>query len=170
MTVKMCQNVSASLHCLSTNSRQIAICNLWNETLTDYSFLSSYHYTKLFKKTTSNSLLNSHVYWDTLYHKFTIVNQRIILKDDIEFVTEFPCLLGHTHVYKILYWTFALRNNTQNCELWQLNPTTLSRNWPDKVEMVLAWIGYAPLEFPFPAPFFLPLNPVEARKISLEYF
>ena len=25
----------------------------------------------------------------------TILNQRIILKDDIEFVTEFPCLLGH---------------------------------------------------------------------------
>ena len=25
----------------------------------------------------------------------TIPNQRIILKDDIEFVTEFPCLLGH---------------------------------------------------------------------------
>ena len=25
----------------------------------------------------------------------TILNQRIILKEDIEFVTEFPCLLGH---------------------------------------------------------------------------
>ena len=25
----------------------------------------------------------------------TILNQRIILKDDIEFVTEFPCFLGH---------------------------------------------------------------------------
>ena len=25
----------------------------------------------------------------------TILNQRIIKKDDIEFVTEFPCLLGH---------------------------------------------------------------------------
>ena len=25
----------------------------------------------------------------------TILNQRIIWKDDIEFVTEFPCLLGH---------------------------------------------------------------------------
>ena len=25
----------------------------------------------------------------------TILNQRPILKDDIEFVTEFPCLLGH---------------------------------------------------------------------------
>ena len=25
----------------------------------------------------------------------TILNQRIIQKDDIEFVTEFPCLLGH---------------------------------------------------------------------------
>jgi len=25
----------------------------------------------------------------------TLLNQRIIYKDDIEFVTEFPCLLGH---------------------------------------------------------------------------
>ena len=25
----------------------------------------------------------------------TKLNQRIIRKDDIEFVTEFPCLLGH---------------------------------------------------------------------------
>ena len=25
----------------------------------------------------------------------TILNQKIILKDDIEIVTEFPCLLGH---------------------------------------------------------------------------
>ena len=25
----------------------------------------------------------------------TILSQRIIYKDDIEFVTEFPCLLGH---------------------------------------------------------------------------
>ena len=25
----------------------------------------------------------------------TILNQRIFWKDDIEFVTEFPCLLGH---------------------------------------------------------------------------
>ena len=37
--------------------------NIADETFTDYSFLSRYHYTKS--------------------------------KDDIEFVTEFPCLLGH---------------------------------------------------------------------------
>jgi len=29
----------------------------------------------------------------------TILNQRIIWKDDIEFVTEFPCLLGHPVQY-----------------------------------------------------------------------
>ena len=39
--------------------------NIADNTLTDYNFLSRYRY------------------------------QRIILKDDIEFVTEFPCLLGH---------------------------------------------------------------------------
>ena len=32
----------------------------------------------------------------------TILNQRIIWKDDIEFVTEFPCLLGHPVVKKTL--------------------------------------------------------------------
>ena len=32
---------------------------------------------------------------DYSFH-ITILNLRIILKDDIEFVTEFPCLLGHT--------------------------------------------------------------------------
>ena len=47
--------------------------NIADETLTDYSFLSRYH----------------------------ILNQRIIEKDDIEFVTEFLFLLGHpVHVIK----------------------------------------------------------------------
>ena len=31
----------------------------------------------------------------TDYDFLTVLNQRIILKDDIEFVTEFPCLLRH---------------------------------------------------------------------------
>ena len=43
--------------------------NIADETLTDYSFLSI---------------------------GITILNQRIIWKDYIEFVTEFPCILGHT--------------------------------------------------------------------------
>ena len=30
----------------------------------------------------------------------TILNQRIIWKEDIKFVTEFPCLLGHPVVYQ----------------------------------------------------------------------
>ena len=50
------------------------IVNIADENLTDYSFLSRYHYTK----------------------------SKNYLKDDIEFVTEFPCLLGHpelSHVY-----------------------------------------------------------------------
>ena len=41
------------------------IVNIADENLMDYSLLSRY------------------------------LNQKIILKDDIEFVTEFPCLLGH---------------------------------------------------------------------------
>ena len=41
------------------------IVNIADENLTDYSFLSRYHYSKLkklFIKTISNSRLNSHVY------------------------------------------------------------------------------------------------------------
>ena len=41
--------------------------NIADETLTYYSFLSRYHFTK----------------------------SKNYLKDDIEFVTQFPCLLGH---------------------------------------------------------------------------
>ena len=44
--------------------------NIADKTLTDYSFLNRYHYTKsknYLKKPISNSSLNSHVYWDTLY-------------------------------------------------------------------------------------------------------
>ena len=37
--------------------------NLADDTLTDYSFLSKYYYTK----SKNYSSLNSHVYWDTLY-------------------------------------------------------------------------------------------------------
>ena len=52
--------------CSQNINKQIVI--IADENLTDYSFLSI---------------------------GITILNQRIILKDDIEFVTEFPCLLGH---------------------------------------------------------------------------
>ena len=40
----------------------------------------------------------------------TILNQRIIQKNDIEFVTEFPCLLGHP-VDSILKYLPYLINN-----------------------------------------------------------
>jgi len=51
-------------------SKHKQIVNIADENLMDYSFLSRYRYTKsknFFKKTISNSSLNSHVYWDTLY-------------------------------------------------------------------------------------------------------
>ena len=32
-----------------------------------------------------------------------LLNQRIIWKDDIEFVTEFPCLLGHPVLNKLIF-------------------------------------------------------------------
>ena len=31
----------------------------------------------------------------------TILNQRIIYRDDIEFVTEFSCLLGHSFIINV---------------------------------------------------------------------
>ena len=53
--------------CLCSQNINTQNVNIADETLTDYSFLSWYHYTK-----TKN-----------------------YLKDDIKFVTEFTCLLGH---------------------------------------------------------------------------
>ena len=50
------------------------IVNIADENLTDYSFLSRYHYSKL---------------------------KKFIYKDDIEFATEFPCLLGHPVYSKV---------------------------------------------------------------------
>ena len=101
-TVNVCKDVSimspqdklwrrTSLLCLynviTVCSQNInkQIVNIADETLTDYSFLSRYHYTK----------------------------SKIIWKDDIEFVTEFPCFLGHP-VYnwiwqkKIFFYKFAI--------------------------------------------------------------
>ena len=40
----------------------------------------------------------------------TILNQRIIWKDDIEFVTEFPCLLGHPvhkYIHTYIQYTYV---------------------------------------------------------------
>ena len=56
--------------CSLNKNKQIV--NIGDEILSDYSFLSRYHYNKsknYLKKTISNSSLNSHVYWDTLYIK-----------------------------------------------------------------------------------------------------
>ena len=50
--------------------------NIADETLTDYSFLSRYHYSK----------------------------SKNYLKDDIEFVTEFPWILGHPVRYFLWYF------------------------------------------------------------------
>ena len=68
--------------------------NRADETLTDYSFLTI---------------------------GITILNQRIIWKDDIEFVTEFPCLLGHP-VYEV-----RSREDQVSREIWE-NRAALSYN------------------------------------------
>ena len=52
-------------NCMQSKHKQTV--NIAYETLTDYSFLSRHHYIK----------------------------SKNYLKDDIEFVTEFPCLLGY---------------------------------------------------------------------------
>ena len=61
------------------------IVNIADENLTDYSFLSI---------------------------GIIILNQRNIYKDDIEFVTEFPCLLEH-HVH-LINWDFSNKRGTVN--------------------------------------------------------
>ena len=55
--------------------------NIADETLIGYSFLNRYHYTK------------SKNYW----------------KDDIKFVNEFPCLLGHPVLSRIFYQYLRLK-------------------------------------------------------------
>ena len=62
--------LSTTVCCQNINKQ---IVNIADENLTDYSFLSSYHY----------------------------LNQRTVYKDDIEFVTEFSCLLGHPVFRKV---------------------------------------------------------------------
>ena len=71
-----CFTVERIVQVVPKNMGSTAVCsqninkqnvNIADKTLTDYNFLSRHHYIK----------------------------QRIIYKDDIEFVTEFPCLLGH---------------------------------------------------------------------------
>ena len=57
------------------------------------------------------------VIWITAFSvSITKLNQRIIHKDDIEFVTEFPCLLGHPVFYK---WK-GLNLNTTICIIYQI--------------------------------------------------
>ena len=60
--------------------------NKADETLTDYSYLSRYHYNK----------------------------SKNYIKDDIEFVTEFPCLLGHPVRY-IKLWNRKTSLNNLMC-------------------------------------------------------
>ena len=43
----------------------------------------------------------------------TILNQRIISKDGIEFVTEFPCLLGHPEYLKSKFLTNKIEFNSE---------------------------------------------------------
>ena len=63
--------------------------NIADETLTNYSFLSRNHYTK----------------------------SKNYLKDNIEFVTEFPCLLGHPvlEIYKMVKIYKLINMHTQLC-------------------------------------------------------
>ena len=51
----------------------------------------------------------------------TIQNQRIIWKDDIEFVTEFPCLLGHPVRIRIDSLKYEKSSKLGGMDLWIRN-------------------------------------------------
>ena len=88
------------------------IVNIADETLTDYSFLSRYHYTKsqnYLKKTISNSSLNTHVYWDTLY-------SRIILWDS----SNMFLLHLFTNLHSQFVWTFFLWEKSRIRKAWSI--------------------------------------------------
>ena len=66
--------LSITVWCSQNINKQIA--NISDETLTDYSFLSRYHYTKsknyLKRRYRIRHFVNSHVYRDTLYYNISV--------------------------------------------------------------------------------------------------
>ena len=77
---------------MNSEDRQVySVCILQFSCFTKYNRIQSKH-----KQTKcDHSRQNSSRLQLTFSVGITILNQRIILKDDFEFVTEFPCLLGH---------------------------------------------------------------------------
>ena len=57
----------------------------------------------------------------------TILNERIIWKDDIEFVTEFPYLLGHPVLYRFFEHLFLKLNWIDNLVMIFFNHSTIPK-------------------------------------------
>jgi len=74
----------------SEDGQVYSVCILQFSCFTKYNRMQS----KQKQTECEHSRRNSHSY-TAFSVDITIINQRIILKDDFEFVTEFPCLLGH---------------------------------------------------------------------------
>ena len=78
---------------MNSGDRQVySVCILQFSCFTKYTLMQSKH-----KQTKCQySRRNSYRLQLSQYSVgITIINQRIIWKDDIQFVTKFPCLLGH---------------------------------------------------------------------------
>ena len=73
----------------SEDGQVYSVCILQFSFFTKYSLMQSKH------KQTKCEQQTKLIQITAFSVGITILNQRIIRKDDIEFVTEFPCLLGH---------------------------------------------------------------------------
>ena len=80
----------------SEDGQVFSVCILQFSCFTKYNRIQSKHKQTKCKHSRQKS------YGLRFLGRYPILNQRIIQKDDIEFVTEFPCLLGHP-VHYFLY-------------------------------------------------------------------
>ena len=74
----------------SEDGQVYSVCILQFSCFTEYNRMQSKHKQTKYEHSRRNSYRLQLSQQD-----ITILNQRIIYKDDIEFVAEFPCLLGH---------------------------------------------------------------------------
>ena len=74
---------------MNSEDGQVFFCKLQFSCFTEYNRMQSKHKQTKCERSRRNSQITA------FSVDFTILNQRIIWKDYFEFVTEFPCLLGH---------------------------------------------------------------------------
>ena len=115
--------------------------NIADETLTDYSFLSRYHYTKsknYLKRRYRISSLNSHVYWDTLC--FIVIWKTISPKElNIPSVVRDPLRVYNSPCrWKLIYWSsFPICTNRSSLPPSVSNPQCMDQSVSEPDQTIL---------------------------------